>query len=527
MRIGREEQFIKDLACALQEEKKRRFSLKSSALKSFPTRMYNSAKSSRLTTGFGVSNTSADMELSSSLRVLRSRSRQLVRDASYAKRAKTIVVNNIIGSGIGMQAQVMTSRGKLDNRVNDEIEEAWERWSRAENCHTGGLLSFADYERMAAGQVFEAGEVFNRKYYTAFGESEVPFALEIIEAERVPDDIQPIAYSSASRVRMGVESDGFHRPVAYYVRKLHPGDIRMVAEDIDGIERVLANLIIHLRIIDRWPQTRGEPWLHTAIRKLNDIDGYSEAEIVRSRGAASYMGIIERSDLEMPEVGQKPSDIELEPGAVETLLPGEKFNFVNPNSPNSQADPFLRFMLREIAAGTGVSYESLSRDYSQSNYSSSRLALLDDRDLWKMLQLWFIRTFRYRIHREWMQQAVLSHAIKSISIEEYAVYAEKFNAVRFKPRGWSWIDPTKEVEAYKEAVKCGFTTVGQVISITTSGLDLEDTLNERRQELDLMAEKDLRFITDPGVEAELKTKPPVIEEQEPIKGGDGNGGKNT
>ena len=46
----------------------------------------------------------------------------------------------------------------------------------------------------------------------------------------------------------------------------------------------------------------------------------------------------------------------------------------------------MRFMLREIAAGTGVSYESLSRDYSQSNYSSSRLALIDDRDLWRVFQ---------------------------------------------------------------------------------------------------------------------------------------------
>jgi hypothetical protein len=53
-------------------------------------------------------------------------------------------------------------------------------------------------------------------------------------------------------------------------------------------------------------------------------------------------------------------------------------DFVNPNRPNSTLDPFMRFLLREIAAGVGVSYESLSRDYSQSNYfKSSRL--IDDR----------------------------------------------------------------------------------------------------------------------------------------------------
>ncbi|MGA0920517.1 MAG: phage portal protein, partial [Gemmatimonadaceae bacterium] len=36
-----------------------------------------------------------------------------------------------------------------------------------------------------------------------------------------------------------------------------------------------------------------------------------------------------------------------------------------------------------MASGIGVSYESISRDYSQSNYSSSRLALLEDHDLYK------------------------------------------------------------------------------------------------------------------------------------------------
>ena len=55
----------------------------------------------------------------------------MVRDASYAKRARTIVVNNIIGSGVGMQAQIRTSRDELNKRVNDDIEATWADWSEA------------------------------------------------------------------------------------------------------------------------------------------------------------------------------------------------------------------------------------------------------------------------------------------------------------------------------------------------------------------------------------------------------------
>ncbi len=471
-------------------------------------RMYAGAKQSRLTSGWGQTTMSADSELSTSLRVLRARSRALMRDAPYAKRAKVIVVNNVVGAGIGMQAQVKTLDDKLKNNVNDDIESAWEEWSMAGRCHTGGRLYFADIERMAMGQTFETGEIFLRKHYRAFGDSSVPFALEMIEPERVIDEFQPSAFIPNATVRMGVESDEFRRPLAYWIRKLHPGEIRYSAQETDAIERVPADQIIHLMLIDRWPQTRGEPWLHAVLRKLADVDGYSEAEIIAARSAACYMGIIETEQDYGEKTETNAREITLEPGVVERINPREKFNFVNPNRPNSSMDPFMRFMLREIAAGTGVSYESLSRDYSQSNYSSSRLALLDDRDLWRVFQLWFIRNFRLPLHREWLQQAVLARAVSSIPIENFALDMPKYSAVRFKPRGWTWIDPQKEVEAYKESIKSGFTTTTQVIAQTGGGIDIEDVLDERRHELDMMKEKGLIFDTDPESPEFKKVKQP-------------------
>jgi lambda family phage portal protein len=460
-------------------------------------RMYAGAKQSRLTSGWGQTVTSADSELSTSLRVLRARSRTLMRDAPYAKRAKVIVVNNVVGAGIGMQAQVKGLNDRLDNRINDNIEAAWEEWIMGSRCHTGGALHFADIERMAMGQIFETGEMFLRKHYQKFGDSAVPLALETIEPERVIDEFQPSAIMPGGVVRMGIESDEFRRPVAYWIRRLHPGEIRYSAQETDAIERVPADQIIHLRIIDRWPQTRGEPWLHAVIRKLNDVDGYSEAEIIAARAAACYMGIIETEQDYGEKTETESREITLEPGVVEKLSPREKFNFVKPDRPNSNIDPFMRLMLREIAAGTGVSYESLSRDYSQSNYSSSRLALLDDRDLWRVLQLWFIRNFRIPLHREWLQLAVFSRAVSAIPVENFALDMPKYSAVRFKPRGWTWIDPQKEVEAYKEGIKAGFTTTTQVIAQTGGGIDIEDLLDERRNELDMMKEKNLIFDTDP------------------------------
>jgi lambda family phage portal protein len=495
-------------------------------------RMYAGARPSRLVAGWQRSNSSADTELAASLTNLRSMARALVRDFGYAKRARVIVVNNVVGSGIGLQAQVKTSRDELNKRVNDAIEEAFKRWTRADSCHTGGGLDFAELERASMGQVFEAGEIFIRMHGRAFGSSEIPFALEMIEPERLADELVgavPGAIAAGAMVRMGVEVDTYYRPLAYWFRERHPGEFRLGAGATDRYERVPADQVLHLRIIDRWPQTRGEPWLHAAVRRLNDMDGLSEAEITAARGAASYMATIETPDEHTAlveknqETGQ--SEIQIEPGLALRLQPGEKFNFVQPNRPNANLDPFLRMMLREVAAAAGVSYESLSRDYSQSNYSSSRLALLDDRDLWRCLQQWFIRRFRHEIHRRWLQQAVLARAIPEVRIEEYATDPSKFEAARFKPRGWSWIDPTKEVQAYKDAVRCGFTTVGDVIAQTGGGTDIEDVLEGRKQELDQMKELGLTFDTDPGADAKAPATPPPG--KEPPDDDDENENENT
>lgn len=476
------------------------------SVSSFGKRMYAVGRPGRTTSGWGTSTSSEDSELQTSLRLARNRSRALIRDAAYAKRAKVIVQNNVIGSGIGLQAKVKTTRDAFNERVNDDIEAQWKHWCKRTHCHMGRALNFSAIERMAMGQVFETGEIFIRKHVRKLPGSRVPLALEIIEPERLAEDVTPAPGNPANTVRLGVEVDPYGAAVAYFIRRLHPGDYGLNPLASDIIERVPADEIIHLRTIDRWPQTRAIPWMHAAARKLNDMDGLTEAEITAARASACYMGFIQppadnQSSFDGDEQADGSVQEELEPAVIHKLNAGETFESFSPNRPNSQLDPFMRMMLREVAAGVGCSYESLSRDYSQSNYSSSRLALLDDRDLWRVLQTWFIESFREEIHQAWLQLAVMAGAVPSISVMEYANNPEKFEAACFKPRGWSWVDPTKEVEAYKQAVRCGFTTVSDVIAQTGNGRDFYEVLEERERELRWMEEKDLTFDTDPAVQA--------------------------
>ena len=474
-------------------------------------RMYAGARGTRFNVGLGQSgDSSADAELINSLTRLRASARQLVRDAPYAKRAKVIVVNNVIGGGIGMQCQVKTTRGGLYKACNDEIEALWCQWMEPANCHTGGKFHFLDLERAAMGQVFEAGEIILRKHYVAMGDSPVRLALEFIEPERLGSDVGSTAQlmaGSNTEARMGVEVDGFGRPVAYWIRQRHPGDFLLRGNVANLYERVDAANIIHLYIIDRWPQTRGEPWLHTAIRKLDSIDQYSAAELQAAQSDAAHFGVITRSPgsdggalannlQDQQGQGAKP-EIQIENGMVQELDPGEEWEFHSPKRPNTAIDPFLRYMLREVAAGVGVSYESLSRDYSQTTYSSGRLSILDDRDAWRVFQLWWLRNFRMPLFKVWLRQAVLGNALATVPIEQYAVDPAKFEAVKFKPRGWSWVDPTKEVEAYKEAIKAGLTSTEDVIAQTANGQDIEDVVEAIKRSNELFADAGIVRDTDP------------------------------
>lgn len=488
-------------------------------------RAYSAAQGGRLTGGWQSPNSSADAELIGSLQRMRGRARALVRDASYARNAKRIIVNNVIGWGVGMQAQVANQRDRLLDDVNSAIEEAWCEWSASDSCHTGGVLHFSDLERAAMGQLFEAGECFLRVHLSKFGASAVPLALELIEPERIAEEYVTAPDGSVRDVRMGVEVDGFYRPLAYWIRTRHPGDIRQSLTAVDRIERVPAEQIIHIYVCERWPQTRGEPWMASTMRRMNDMDGYSEAEIVAARGAASYMGFIKTPDNSpLAEAAPDPNDptaqrtVQFEPGMMEQLPPGWDIEMNNPNRPNPNMDPFMRMMLREVAAGTGVSYESLSRDYSQSNYSSSRLAKLDDRDVWRVLQQFWLRKVRAPLHKLFVRQAVLARAIPAIAIADYIANTEKFEKVSFKPRGWTWIDPSKEIDANAKAVRDGFTTVSDVIAANGDGDDLEDKLRKRKRELELMHEAGLIFDTDPSiVDPSLPAKGAQAADQKPAK----------
>ena len=467
----------------------------------FGQRKYQGAVTDRFTGDWQPRSTSGDVEIKQSLTELRNRSRQLIRDNPYAANAQSIVVDNVVGNGIRMQANVVNEDGSANDALNDQIETAWLKWCEKDNCEVSGRLSMTGILRVAMGGVFSDGEFLIRAVRKPFGQSKIPFALELIEPDYLVNNDSQVDVGRGNLCRMGVEVDQWQRPQAYWLYKNHPGDLFYSGWSSAEYSRVKAEDIFHLYMVNRWPQTRGVPWLHAVMRRMRDLQTYNDSEVTAARMSANVVGFITNetglgwgADIENkgPAASRffREGSLLDRAGTLLRLFPGEGFSGFSPQRPNTSLDPFMRYMIREVAAGVGVSYEALSRDYSQSNYSSSRLSLLDDRSRWRVIQGWIISSYLTPIYRKWLDMAVLSGEIQ---IPDYFRNKDRYQAVRFMPRGWSWVDPTKEVQAYALAVQNGFTTLTDVLAENGSGTDLEDFISTKVRERDLLAAAGLKF----------------------------------
>ena len=472
-------------------------------------RIFQGAQQGRLTSNWVASAASPDAELKGAIKLLRQRSRDLVRNNPHAKNAIRSICSNVIGpNGIKLQSQIRKQRGgKLDQRINENIEMAWREWGRYDSCHTAGKLCFKDIERLCCKSLAESGEVFIRMVKIPFGRSTIPFALEILESDMLDDDYSGPSTNKENTWRMGIELDRWHRPVTYAFLTKHPGDTPFPIQE--GAKRHIllpADEVIHLHLTERPDQNRGVPWLATAIKSLHHLDGFAEASVIRARASSALMGFVTSPEGELDQGGEVYDGdrvTEFQPGLFHYLEQGQNVVVPDMDAPHGEFEPFMRAMLRSMAAGIGLSYESLSRDYSTSNYSSSRLALIEDRAQYRSLQNYFVEVFHSRVFENWLEMAVLSG---TLSLPTYDIEPERYRRVRWTPRSWDWIDPKYEVLAAKEAVKAGFKTQAQVIA--EQGGDLEELLTARKSEVEQAEQLGLVFDTDPnvGVSGQIPTK---------------------
>jgi lambda family phage portal protein len=438
-------------------------------------RSYAGANQGRLFSDFIGSSSSADSELRASLPVLRNRSRDLARNNEYAKRFLNLIRTNVVGEkGFTLQVRATNDDRSLDAAGNTILENAFKAWGRLGNCEVSGRMSWLDCQRYVCETLARDGEVFikfvqNRRFRDGF-------ALQFIEAELIDQDKNGKA-ANGNQIRMGVELDEYHKPVAYYVLTAHPNDTLNFAVGAERKHiRVPANEILHLFIQNRMHQTRGEPFMSPAIASLKMLHGYREAELVAARAAAAKFGIITTPDGD-EFVGDDETDdevpvIDMTPASVYQLPSGHDFKMIDPAHPTSAFAEFEQAVLRGIASGLNVSYTSLSNDLKGVSYSSIRQGTIEERDHYKTLQSYIIEHFCEPVFRNWLESA-LSFGDIPIPISKYDKFADNLH---FRGRGFAWVDPQREINAHVTALSNGIVSMNDIAA--NYGRDVEELFSQ-------------------------------------------------
>jgi lambda family phage portal protein len=175
-------------------------------------------------------------------------------------------------------------------------------------------------------------------------------------------------------------------------------------------------------------------------------------------------------------------NISLGGARVPILFPGEKINAVTATRPNSAFEAFQSTFLRNFATSVGMSYEQVSSDWSKSNYSSARGAILE---AWKTIQRRrnnFENGFATPIFGCFLEE---SFDVDDIPLPkgapDYNEYRTAYSGVRWLGPGRLAIDSVKEAQGSVLGMEAGLTTLEQ--EAMDAGGDYDEILDQRAIEI--------------------------------------------
>ncbi len=314
--------------------------------------------------------------------------------------------------------------------------------------------------------MFLAGEVFLRfRPRRPEDGLAVPLQLQMIPSEMLP--LTKTEPWGGNPVRQGIEFDAIGRRVAYHFLRRHPGDVTDPGAAYETV-RVPASEIIHVIDPVDAGQLRGVSRFAPGIVKLFLLDQYDDAELDRKKVAAMHALFIttpapsEPFDAAEGESETGDRTLDLEPGQVVMLEPGEEIQTSAPANSGGTYEPFQYRTLLQVSAALGIPYAYLSNDMLKANYSNSRLALLEFRRRIEAYQhavmVWQLCR---RVWQRWLDVAVFSGAL---DLPGYDRQRRAYAACAWLPPKWDWVDPLKDARAEIEQIEAGLKSRTQALA---------------------------------------------------------------
>jgi lambda family phage portal protein len=421
-----------------------------------------------------------DAEIRRDIAGLRAHSRFLDKNNPWMRSFLRIMETDLVGpKGFTLQAQLRKGNGDLWEPYNANIEAAFKEWSSRETCCVDGRFSFLQVQRQMGRSLPLDGEVFIREVFgfdNGFG-----YALQFLDPDLLDHNVNQESGNGQNAIVMGVELDTWGRPVAYHFREPSLAWSQSYPYG-SGRIRIPAEEIIHVYDPERANQTRGVPHAAPVMYVLAMLGGYLEAELAASRYEAERVVVYKSPDGTADDRSiQGAANTMTSPGLHATWLPtGVDIQPLDLKHPNSAFPPYVQCLQHALAAGLGVNYHALTRDLSQTNFSSMRGGELIDRDQKRRLQGLMIDAALGRIYRNWLKWAWVA---RKVTLPPGVGLAQA-SAHKWAARGWDWVDPLKDIQADVLAVNNCMDTLTNVLA--ERGLDFEEIATERAREQALL-----------------------------------------
>jgi lambda family phage portal protein len=426
--------------------------------------MYEGAANTRRTRGWRADRRGPNSEVRTSLKMLRDRSRDLVRNNPFAAAGLDLVVSYQVGAGIMPRADTG------DVALNDQVDSLWSAW--ADRADLSGRTDIYGLQALLARSRGESGEALAHLVPLSGAEARrrgtpVPLAIQVIEADHLDETYDGGQRGASPFIRQGIEFDAqAMRPVAYHLHLQHPGELDAFygPRDLVSRERIPAERMLHLFRQDRPNQIRGVPDLAPVMTRLRSLDELEDAALEQAKVQACLAALVisQAPGARGPLEGSAAADAEpgedghktLYPGMFERLLPGEDVKFLQPSGAGGFSD-LARHQLHAVAAGWGLTYDLLTGDLSGANYSSLRAGRLAFKRRLERLQ-WHVLVpgMCAPIWRAFIDAALLVGALPP---------RQGGYPVNWSPPVFEMVDPLKDALAVQKQMRLGLLTFGQAV----------------------------------------------------------------
>lgn len=337
-------------------------------------RKFEAASSTDRNKGWGTIGGSADAIIAPALHKLRLRVRELIANDGLAKKAKHSLGSLLVGNGIKGQVQGNT---KGDDKFND----VYDAWAESTHCDFDGMTNLYGLQFLIAITLVESGACIILKEVTPRSERKpgvVPLEIRVLEPDYV-DLHRTEGMRKGNVIKNGVEFNKRGKVVARWLFKNHPGDNYPLVKDNYQSVRVPVEDMQYVMIRERPEQYHGVPWLTAVAMVFKDYGEFEEAQLLRQKIAACFAMFLE--DIDVPEVEtsgkMKPGFYsKMNPGTIEVLPAGRKASFLAPPGVEGYGE-YTRGQKLRMSAGCLLTFESLTNDLSNVNFSSARIGQQD------------------------------------------------------------------------------------------------------------------------------------------------------